>query len=369
MGFFRDFFLGPGASATSGLLSWHSPQDSIQSLLIADALPVATDSVTRDVALRVPAVKRAHDLICGVIADMPLIAFDGTRMVRDPETGELEATRLEKQPEWLSTTETGLPPRDLRWGVTSDLFMSGWAAIGFKLGTDGLPADALHIPKDRWWADEECVIHVRPAAGMKDYLQRVIPIRLGYGSNGMLVDAQLDILDAIGIRDAYRDRIKNPIALTMLTLAAERWDQWSKSEREDFRIGFIAARSSEGGATGLKPDWVSVDTAAGQLPTDLFESGRNGNRLDLANHAGLPASILEGVRQGGSGGGTDIKYSGVQNGAQRSEIWDYGLAKYASAIGARLSLNDVCAPGHLIRLDTSRFLTVPTPTAQQTSED
>lgn len=355
MGFFRDFFLGPAASVTSGLLSWHSPQDSIQSLLIADALPVATDSVTRDVALRVPAVKRAHDLICGVIADMPWFEYDGD-------------TRTADQPRWLTTSDTGLPPRDLRWGITSDLFMSGWAAIGFKLN-GGVPVDALHIPKDRWWADEAGLIHVRKSAGMDAYLGRVVAIRLGYGSNGMLVDALSDILDAIGIRDAYRDRIKNPIALTMLTLAAERWDMWSKEEREEFRRGFIAARSSEGGATGLKPDWVSVDTAAGQLPTDLFESGRNGNRLDLANHAGLPASILEGVRQGGSGGGTDIKYSGVQNGAQRSEIWDYGIAKYASAIAARLSLDDVCAPGRSIRVDTSAFLTVPTPTEQQTSED
>lgn len=119
----------------------------------------------------------------------------------------------------------------------------------------------------------------------------------------------------------------------------------------------------------MKPDWVTVDTNAGTLPTDLFESGRNGNRLDLANHAGLPASLLEGVRQGGSGGGTEMRYTGVQNGAQRSELWDFGLSKYPEAVAARLSLDDVCPPGESIRVDTSRFLTAPNPPEQQTSED
>lgn len=368
MGFFRDLFLGPAASAASGLLSWYSPQDSIHSLFVADALPVAPDAITRDAALKIPAVKRAHDLICSVLADMPWVAFDGTRTILNDATGEEEHPRLDPQPRWLVTTETQIPPRDLRWAVVSDLFMAGWALVGFRLGTDGLPDDALHIPRALWSMDEDGTIRVK-AAGLGRYTERLVPIRLGYGSNGMLTDALDDIKDARTIRDAYRDRIKNPIALTMLTLAAEKWDGWSWEEREEFRQKFMQARSSEGGATGMKPDWVSIDMP-GNLPTDLFESGRNGNRLDLANHAGLPASLLEAVRQGGSGGGTEMRYTGVaQNGAQRAELWDFGLAKFASAIGGRMSLDDVSEPGHLIRLDTSFFLTVPTPTKLQTSED
>ena len=106
----------------------------------------------------------------------------------------------------------------------------------------------------------------------------------------------------------------------------------------------------------------------GQLPTDLFESGRNAARLDIANHAGIPAGMLEAARQGG-GGGTEIRYSGVANGATRNELWDYGLSKYADAIEARLSLDDVCQQGLSIRVDTSNYLTVPTPVEGPTSED
>ncbi|HWU29830.1 MAG TPA: hypothetical protein VN041_12185 [Microbacterium sp.] len=368
MGFFRDLFLGPAASAvTGGLLSWYSPQDSIHSMFVADALPVAPDAITRDTAFRVPAVDRAHDVICSVIADMPWVAYDGTRMVEDPDTGELVPTRLEKQPEWLTNTKTGIPPYDLRWAVASDLFMSGWAAIGFELGTDRLPVDALHIPRALWNIGDDGTITVNARIDAR-YRQRVVPIRLGYGKNGMLVDALNDIKDARTIADAYRDRIDNPIAQTILTVDKDIWDGWGWDEREEFRQKWIAARSAAGGAVAMKPTYVDVDVS-GAIPTDLFETGRNANRLDLANHAGLPASMLEGVRQGGSGGGTEMRYTGVQNGAQRSEVWDFGVRKYAGAIGARMSLDDVCAPGHLIRLDTSRFLAVPTPPEQQTSED
>lgn len=355
MGFWRDLFLGgPAQSAMSGILSWYSPQDSIQSLFIADALPVAPDALTRDVVLRIPAVKRAHDITCAILADMPWVQHD-------------HETPLAEQPKWLVTSETGIPPRDLRWGVVSDLFMSGWAAIGFSLDGSRRPTDALHIPKALWSLEDDGTIRVKTSIPEK-HRQLVVPIRLGYGSNGMLIDAIEDIRAAVTIRDAYRDRIDNPIAQTILSVAADRWDSWTREEREEFRQLWITGRSSQGGATAMKPDWVAVDTT-GQLPTDLFESGRNGNRLDLANHAGLPASLLEGVRQGGSGGGTEMRYTGVQNGAQRNEVWDFGLSKYASAIAARLSLDDVCGPGESIRVDTSHFLSVPTPIQQQTSED
>lgn len=355
MGFIRDLFLGPAASAvTGGLLSWYSPQDSIHSLFVADALPVAPDAITRDTAFRVPAVDKAHDVICSIIADMPWATYQGD-------------TRKADQPEWLTNTKTGIPPYDLRWAVTSDLFMSGWAAIGFELGADGLPVDALHIPRALWNIGPDGSIQINAQIDPR-YRQRVVPIRLGYGKNGMLVDALGDIKDARTIADAYRDRIDNPIAQTVLTVEADTWDRWTWDEREQFRQKWIAARSAAGGAVAMKPSYITVDTG-GAIPTDLFETGRNANRLDLANHAGLPASMLEAVRQGGSGGGTEMRYTGVQNGAQRSEVWDFGLKKYAAAIAARLSLDDVCAPGESIRVDTSAFLTVPTPPQQQTSED
>lgn len=336
------------------ILSPYSPQDSITTLLVSELYPEhdTSKTLTRDTALRIPAVKRAHDITCGVLARMPW---------RQYTAGVLSA----EQPQWLSTSSTGIAPRNLRWAVASDLFMSGWAAIAFHLGDDGLPDDALHIPIGSWGVDD----YGRPVVTNADvpvaFRASVVAIQLGYGSNGLLNDGITTLQDARAIEAAYRDRIDNPIAQTMLTIAADRWDGWSREEREEFRQMFIAARSAKGGATGMKPDWITVDYS-GQLPTDLFESGRNANRLDIANHAGLPAGLLEGAKQSG---GSDIHYSSEVGGATRNELWDFGAAKYADAIEARLSLDDVCAPGDSIRIDTSHYLTAPTPADPQTSED
>lgn len=107
----------------------------------------------------------------------------------------------------------------------------------------------------------------------------------------------------------------------------------------------------------------------GQVSVDLYESGRNAVRLDIANHTSTPASLLEGVHQGG-GGTANIKYTGVSDGGERSELWDYGLAKRMMlAFEARMSLDDICEPGLSIRGDRSTFIAAPTPGTNPTSED
>lgn len=353
MGFWRDVFLGTPAPMPS-LTSPFSPQDSLEAAVIGDlwaGKAGAPAILTRDTALRLPAVKRSHDITCGVLARMQWKQYDN-------------AAQLAAQPTWLVNSQTGIAPRNLRWGVVSDLFMGGWAVIGFELGEDGYPIDALHIPAGWWTVETDGTITVNDAVAPR-FRQRVIAISLGYGSNGMLVDGRDSINDGRIIEASYRDRIENPIAQTVLTIEGARWDGWSKREREDFRKLWIQGRQAASGATALKPDWVSADYS-GNLPADLFESGRNANRLDIANHAGIPADMLEGSKQGG---GSNIHYSTEVGGASRNELWDFGLAKYADAIESRLSLDDVCRPGESIRVDTGDYLTSPTPAEPPTSED
>lgn len=334
-----------------------SPQDSVQTVFIPDDLRAHLADAGRSVlehqaAMKVPSYKRAYEVTCGVLSRMPWV---------DYEPG---GARTAQQPEWLTSSKSGASPRDLRYGIAGDQFAHGIAAIGFQLNVDGMPVDAMHVPFGMWQLDGTTV---RVSTAIPEqYRHRVVALPLGYGSNGMLIDAAETITDAQFIADAYRDRIKNPVAQTILSLAAERWDSWDWDEREEFRQFWINGRQAENGSTAMKPDWVEVDMSA-QLPTDLFESGRNANRLDMANHSGLPASIVEGAKQGGGAG--DMHYSTEAGGAARNELWDYGLDKYASSWEGRLSLDDVSAPGHYIRVDASRFLVAPNPTTPEQSED
>ena len=124
------------------------------------------------------------------------------------------------------------------------------------------------------------------------------------------------------------------------------------------------------GSTAAKPSYVDVAIPGATIGSDLYETGRNAVRLDIANHVSLPASILEGVRQGGSGGGTEMRYTGVQNGNTANELWKFGLARrMLLAIEGRLSLDDIVPAGMSIRGDlTSEFANPDEPT-NPTSED
>lgn len=355
MGLWNFLTGGPAAVNQTPIMpvSPFSPQDSLAEITVAQLWPEHdTKILTDQTALRIGPVKRSYEIVCGVLARMPWRQYDAN--------GETVT-----QPVWLTNSQSGIAPRSLRYGVVGDLFMHGWAVIGFENGADGYPVDALHIPHGWWTMDPSTGdITVNPAVAPR-YRQRVVAIPLGYGSNGLMVDGIDALRDARAINFAYRDRIDNPIAQTILTLASDRWDGWTKKEREEFRLSWIKGRASSNGATAMKPDFVTVDMP-GALPTDLFESGRNANRLDIANHVGIPADLLEGSKQSGGG---DIHYSTEANGEQRNELWDFGLAKFADAIEARLSLDDICPPGLSLRLDRADYLTAPIPTAPPLSED
>src|SRR5690606_3039385 len=144
---------------------------------------------------------------------------------------------------------------------------------------------------------------------------------------------------------------------------------WTPVERKEYRDQYVAGRKASGGAVALKVSEFPIDFP-GDVETNLFESGRNAVRLDIANHTSSPASLIEGVRQGGSGGGTEMRYQGVgEGGMQRSDLWDFGLAKrFVNAVEARLSLDDVCPKGMSIRGDRSHALAVPAPASNPASE-
>lgn len=335
-----------------------SPQDSVQTVFLPDDLKAHLADAGKAVldhrtAMRVPSYARSFGVTCGILARVPWVQYQAGG-VRKPE-----------QPKWLTTSKSGMSPRDLRWGVAADQFAHAIAAIGYQLGDDGQPIDALHLPFGSMWKLDGDRVRVSTNIP-EQYRQRVVVLPLGYGASGMLVDAGETITDAQDIARAYRDRIKNPIPQTDLEIAGERWELWEKEEREEFRQLWIDGRRAENGATAMRPDWVKPNYS-GAVPADLFESGRNANRLDMANHAGLPASIVEGSKQGGGGG--DMHYSTEAGGAARNELWDYGLDRYASSIDGRLSLDDVCPEGEYIRVDTSAYFATPNPTTPQPSED
>lgn len=344
-----------------GIVSPWSPQTSLD-VFTADALSGLTgvgadQTLTREIALRIPGVKRAHGIVCAQFAGIPFFRMDG-------------ANRDTDQPRWLTTSDSGVAPYHRNFGAASDWFFYGWACFGFTANpAEDSDADCLHVPFGLWWMDENGTIHCESEDVPSKYKAYIVAVPLGYGENGLLVDGKDTLNQARKIEEAYLNRLDNPIPLTVLTLEDNLYFGYNKRERAAIRDEWNDGRRKN--STALKPASMKVDLPGAAVETNLYESGRNAVRLDIANHSSLPASLLEGVRQGGSGGGTEMRYQGVgENGASRSELWDYGPARRMTlAFEARMSLDDIVPSGRSIRGDLTNMFATPDPATTPTSED
>jgi len=346
VGKWRDFWLGaPGA--TPAIASPWAPTGALESFVAEDILGALAESgaVTRDIALKVPGIKRAHGIHCGTVAGASWGQYDG-------------AEKLATQPRWLTNSDSGVSPYHRMFGVASDLFMTGWACIGFSADM----SDALHIPIGLWHIDDQGNVIINE--GIKPLYREVpVAIPLGYGENGILIDGANSIRAAGDIERAWTERVKNPLPATDLHLTDPQFDRISKREKRKIVDEWNENRRRDGGQTAVTQSFVEVK-ALGTISADLFEKGRNAVRLDIANHAAVPASIIEGAKDGS---GSDINYS--NDSTAPAELYTFGTARFVQAIEARLSLDDVCPPGQSIRADLGFQLAAQTPTTSPTSED
>jgi hypothetical protein len=342
-----------GAVVPMAIASPWGPGDPLVTWAISEALATQLENadavMTRDLALRIPGVKRAHGIVCSMFARIPFYVMN-------------DEQREDDQPRWITTSDSGVAPYHRMYGLGSDFFFTGWGCLGF----DADKTDCLHIPFGMWNINDDGVPVVTNDAVPEKYRAQLVVIPMGYGENGLLIDGLDTLKEARKIEAAYQDRLDNPIPLTVLDIPFEQWQMWTPDERKDYRDQWVAGRKA--GGTATKPAEWGVNFPA-ESGLDLFESGRNAVRLDIANHTGMPAGLLEGLRQGG-GGGSEIRYSSDVGGAHRSELWDFGLpARMVHAFEARMSLDDVVASGLSIRGDLSGEFVAPNPSIDPTSED
>lgn len=342
------------SSAPLSIASPWAPRDTLVTWAIDDALGALLDrrelTLSREIALRIPGIARAHGIVCTQLAGIPLFQMD-------------EAQRTPEQPAWLTSSQSGVAPYHRMYGAASDWFFNGWACFGFTATMD----DCLHIPYGLWKIDPDGQVEVEDERVPEAFKALMIPVPLGYGENGVLVNGADTIRQARNIEAAYQQRLENPVPLTVLTVDGEVYDRWSDEDLDAFQDSWNEGRRKN--STAVKPSYVGVDMP-GQVQVDLYETGRNGVRLDIANHTSLPASILDGVRQGGGGGGTEMRYQGVANGASRSDLWEFGLARrMLLAFEARMSLDDIVPSGLSIRGDLTSLNALPAENTNPTSED
>lgn len=345
MGLWNFLTSGPGTPTVApALASPWTPQDSLQTAIVGEIFGVDPNVVTREIAQRVPGLNRAVQVHGDIVSTMPLAAYK-------------DGSKLETQPGWLSNTRTGIAPLIRTKGLVTDLFWDGWALLGCELEGDEI-SDALHIPRSLWKFNTAGQVEVDGSIS-KTYTQRLILIPLG--RSGVMVDGIDTIRSARSLELSRQNRIAAPPASTEIHLTDQRFDAMTKDEKQQLASEYAETRRKH--SVSVTPSYAQVEEHGGEA-VDLFSSATNDLRLDQANHASVPASIIEGAR---SGSGGDMTYS--NDNGQRSEIYDLGSRQFADAIAARLSLDDVSAPGTYIAFDPSHAFAVPTPTTAPRLED
>lgn len=324
---------------------WGS-QSSLQVALESDLFGTDSKAITRDIALRVPGLKRAVQIHADVVAAMPLVQYK-------------DGAKAHTQPRWLQNSNSGIPPLIRTKGLVKDLALEGWALLGCEVTTDGTIEDAIHIPKaTHWQFTGEGVVEFTKLVDPR-YLGKLVLIPLG--DNGILIDGVDTIRQARALDLARTVRLESPPAGTELHVNDPAYDSMSKKERMREVTAYAEQRRKT--SVSMTPSYLDVKEHSGEA-IDLFDSATNSVRLDIANHASVPASLIEGAKATGGG---DMNYTG--KGDERSELYDLGSRQFADAISARLSLDDICPQGEYIAFDTSEMFAVPTPTTPPVRED
>lgn len=300
----------------------------------------------RDLAITVPAVSKARNLLISSLAPLPLVALEsGTD------------ARVATQPQFLHRSDTGVDPHDRMAWTLDDLVFYGcslWlVARGERTsGARGPILDAVRVPIQDWNVNPEgeVTIYDEPATP-DEYLIFNPPFE------GLLNIGKRTILGAIGTEEAWTSRARNPIPAIDLHQVA---DDLTDEEVQEYVDAWAIARTNPNGAIGSTPPSIEIKTY-GEIKTDLYLEGRNAVRTDIGSFTNIRASMLDGTT-----GVESLTYT-TKDG-ERNLFFEIDLPFWTAPIESRLSLDDVVPRGQRVRFDRASFTAPPTPTGTPTED-
>lgn len=332
--------VSPTSASGAPALAAPGSGDSLQQAIVGDIIgSLPEELVTRVTAARVPELKRALKGHQALVSPLRFEKFEN-------------ATKADPQPYWVSSCNyPGMSRHIAIKKLVEELFWEGFGVLGCRLATDDTVWDWVPVPRHLWSMDpstQRVTLHDSIPA---EYRMRVVLVPLG--ANGVMADGIDSIRQARKLEKARQTRLDAPPAATELHITDPAFDQMKRKEKETLATSYVETRAKH--SVSVTPSYIEVKErgVSGQL--DLFEDAKNSLRLELAMHGGVPASFVEGGKEG-----SDLSYSNEQD--RQSEMWTYGSAEYAYAIAAALSGDDVVGPNAEVRADLSHF-SVPAPTS------
>ena len=327
--------LAPSWNAPAGSMALASPWSQNANHLAHIAMPeiwggMPAASMTREEASRIPALQRARGLIVSTIARLPLIATDS----QDVETPE-------KLPEWINSTDSPVSSFHRMLWTCDDLFFYGWSLWACDRDSAGKVKAVERIPYEQWNADSDGTITVA------DQVVRSSDVILIPGvTEGILTHGIDSLTQAVKLSRAATRAADNPAAQVELHQTNDA--PMTNEEIDNLVARWSSARRGENGGVAYTSSGIEVKEH-GASSEHLLMEGRNAAAVDIARHAGIPATMIDATLSGSS-----LSYQNTA--ARMSELVTFGLSPIMAAIASRLSLDDVTAPGVFLKFDTNGML-------------
>ncbi len=284
--------------------------------------------VTREVAMSIPAVKRARRTIAHGVASLPMHAYRGDDVAAH-------------QPVWLDRTDGPISPYHRLLWTTDDLIFYGWSAWAVERDDDsGLVVAADRIPFDRWSIDDQGRVLYRHSDGTETPAREDSVILIPGSDEGLLATPSV-VRHAAHLLDAAAKAAETPAAHIELHQTNDL--PIADSDRQKIIDSWVKARRGENGGVAFTSAGIEAKEH-GTFDAHLLVEGRNAAALDIARAMGVPGSVVDATVDKAS-----LNYETAESKAR--DLIDYGLSAYMLPISARLSMNDVVGPGLSVRFD------------------
>jgi len=332
---FKDLavFLNRAADPKTSYVSPMNPPNTLAPIIVGDIFGRQEDvdpttPLSRAECMTIPALIRARGILM-MIASQPLVAYKG-------------AERLQRQPGWLSRTDTPVSPQARIVATMDDLIFYGESLWYVARNSAGQITDAVRIPFEDWRTkpNGDLEIHVSVEVWMPPAPRSVIHFR-GF-QEGITTIGALALRAARDIQRSVAARAATPVPLMDLHITDD--EEVTTDERNRLRADWERALKNPNSSVAITPYNIEARPLGAEGTNDFLTAARNGSRLDVASLLQIPASILEGSTSTAS-----LTYSTSEG--KRNELKDYGLSLWAGIFNARLSMDDVTAAGTRIAFD------------------
>lgn len=306
---------------------WASPNH-----LLTVNLPSGISRPSRRMAMSVPAIKRARNILVGSIARCPLEARTGGQ-------------RAENQPIWLNRTDGVQSPFFRMTWTIDDLLFYGWSLWALDRDYDGNVIRADRVPYHLWEIDSDGAITVNSKTVDPSSVCLIPGV-----DEGLLEASGEAINHAAELNRMAARAARNPSA--QIDLHQTSGTPLTKDQARTLVEEWTNARRGENGGVAYTSQTIEARELGKSEPQMLIE-GRTVSAVECARAVGVPATLVD-AHTTGSG---NLTYHNAD--ARNIELIDYGLAPHMASVAGRLGLDDMVPRGWSVAFDLSD-LTSPT---------